>query len=153
MECKRAWKSGSTVHIIAKNNDNNTFHCFVCESTVNYHYRTILVIISRTTCRYWYYCLLSIITDYIAFYSPYLFTYSGLSVCFKIKLNWIGYCYVFHWKRMDWYSESIRLLHLGHIARTCLWKKACTVCKPQNLRNAITDKINGMLLISDNEKS
>ena len=35
----------------------------------NYHYRTILVIISisRTTCRYWYYSLLSIITDYIAY--------------------------------------------------------------------------------------
>ena len=42
-----------------------------------------------------------------------------------------SYCYVFHWKRIDSYSESARLLHLGHIARTCLWRKAWTVCKPQ----------------------
>ena len=34
-------------------------------------------------------------------------------------------------ERMDWYSEYARLLHLGHIARTCWWRKAWTVCKPQ----------------------
>jgi len=39
--------------------------------------------------------------------------------------------YVFHWKRINWYSESARLLHFGHIARTCLGRKVWTICKPQ----------------------
>ena len=43
-------------------------------------------------------------------------------------------------KRMDLYSESARLLHLGHIARTCLRRKAWTICKPQRSQNVIRDK-------------
>jgi len=31
MECNRAWKSGATVYVIAKNRDDNTLHCFVCQ--------------------------------------------------------------------------------------------------------------------------
>jgi len=32
---------------------------------------------------------------------------------------------------MNWYFESVRSLDLGHIAKTCLWRKTWTVCKPQ----------------------
>ena len=63
--------------------------------TVNYHYRTILVIISRTTCCYRYYSFfiyhsrLDCLSIHI---HPMCYTYSGLSVCVflnKIELNWI----------------------------------------------------------------
>jgi len=29
MECKRAWKSAATVHIVVRNDDEDTLHCFV----------------------------------------------------------------------------------------------------------------------------
>jgi len=50
-------------------------------------------------------------------------------VCTKDDLAVIVPC--FTEKKMDWCSESARLLHLGHIAKSCLWRKTWTVCKPQ----------------------
>ena len=52
---------------------------------------------------------------------------------------------------MNWYSESARLLHLGHIARTCLWRKAWTVCKPQRSSECYQRQMAWRW--SDNEKS
>jgi len=49
-----------------------------------------------------------------------IFTKDDLAVTVRVSL-----------KRRNWFSESARLPHLGHIARTFLWRKTWTVCKPQ----------------------
>ena len=51
-----------------------------------------------------------------------------------------------------WCSESARLLHLGHIAWTCLWRKAWTVCKPQRSSECYQRQM-AWCWWSDNEKS
>ena len=53
---------------------------------------------------------------------------------------------------MDWYSESARLLHLGHIAKTCLWRKAWAAFKFQRSSKCYRRQM-AWCWSSDNEKS
>jgi len=53
-------------------------------------------------------------------------------------------------KKMDWYCESARLLHLGHIVRTCV-KEGVTVCKPQRSSECYRRQM-AWCWWSDNEK-